>query len=263
MKKVVAIVGVLFSIVVPVQSHAADAKSLVIIDSYFDSRISGATIVCRQNLDCSATVSSIPTSLSSPVNHGDLMVEVAKKQSNNINIIALRSAYSTKTSVNEMSGVDFLEALNWVNNNSSNVGAVSISRYFNAPSGCLPSSVNAASVGGVTVLDKKIRDMIAILKVKGIPVFASTGNTSGKAVDYPACILDTNSVSTGALNKLGGIVSLNAFDINTDYFASASIANYSSPVFGLIPQTTSSGTVAVAAKYISGTALTKLVQINQ
>lgn len=263
MKKIVALVAVLFSVVVPVQSQAADTKALVIIDSYFDSRVSGAEIVCRPNLNCSSSVSAMVKSLSSPVNHGNLMVEVAKKQSPTLRIIGLRSANSTKTSVSEMNAGDFLEALTWVNDNSSTVGAVSVSRYFNAPKGCAPSSINTAPYGGVAIVDSKIRSMIASLKSKGIPVFASTGNTFGKAVDYPSCILDTNSVSTGAVNKLGSIVSSNAFDINTDFFANATIYNYESPVFGLIPQTTSSATAAIAAKYVSGAVLTKVVQVNK
>jgi uncharacterized lipoprotein NlpE involved in copper resistance len=44
MKKIVALVAVLFSVVMPVQSQATDAKSLVIIDSYFDSRVTTSAI---------------------------------------------------------------------------------------------------------------------------------------------------------------------------------------------------------------------------
>ena len=39
MKKIVALVAVLFSVVVPVKSQAADSKSLVIIDAYFQSAV--------------------------------------------------------------------------------------------------------------------------------------------------------------------------------------------------------------------------------
>ena len=47
MKKIVALVAVLFSVVVPVQSQAADAKSLVIIDSYFQSNVVGSFNVAK------------------------------------------------------------------------------------------------------------------------------------------------------------------------------------------------------------------------
>lgn len=263
MKKIVALVAVLFSVVVPVQSQAADTKALVIIDSYFDSRVTGAEVVCRQNLDCSVTSLPASTSLSSPINHGVGMVEVAKRQSNSIKIIALRSATATKKSANELNAGDFIEALTWVNNNSSVVSAVSVSRYFNGTKPCSPSSTGTAPYGGVAKADQKIKTLISELKLKNIPVFASTGNTFGKSVDYPACILDTNSVSTGGFNKNNIIVSANAFDANTDFFASSNLYNYESQVFGFIPQTTSSATVAVAAKYVSGQELTKIVQVNK
>jgi hypothetical protein len=261
MKKIVALVAVLFSVVVPVQSQAADSKALVIIDSYFDSRVTGAEVVCRQNLDCSVTSLPVSTSLSSPINHGVGMVEVAKRQSASIKIIALRSATATKKSANELNAGDFIEALTWVNNNSSRVGAVSVSRYFNGTKPCSPSSTGTAPYGGVALADAKIKSLISSLKAKGIPVFASTGNTFGKAVDYPACILETNSVSTGDYNKSNVLVSANAFDSNTDFFATSTVYNYSSSVFGLLPQTTSSATAAVAAQYVAGNQLTKIVQV--
>lgn len=262
MKKIVALVAVLFSVVVPVQAQA-DSKALVIIDSYFDSRVTGAEVVCRQNLDCSITSLPVSTSLSSPINHGVGMVEVAKRQSQSIKIIALRSATVTKKSANELNAGDFIEALTWVNNNSSVVSAVSVSRYFNGTKPCSPSSTGTAPYGGVALADAKIKALISSLKAKGIPVFASTGNTFGKAVDYPACILDTNSVSTGDYNKSNVLVSSNAFDLNTDFFATSSVYSYSSSIFGLLPQTTSSATAAVAAQYVAGSQLTKIVQVTR
>lgn len=263
MKKIVALIVVLFSVVVPVQSQAADTKALVIVDSYFDSRVTGAEVVCRQNLDCSTSISVLPSGLSNPANHGVGMVEVAKRQSSLIKIIALRSSSATRSVVSEMNAGDFLEALTWVNNNSDKVSAVSVSRYFNGNKPCSPSSTGTAPYGGVSGTDAKIRALISTLKSKGIAVFASTGNTFGKPVDYPACILDTNSVSTGSYNKSGSIVSANAFDVNTDFFATSEVYNYSSSVFGLLPQTTSSATAAVAAQYVAGNQLTKIVQVTR
>ena len=46
MKKIVALVAVLFSAVMPVQSQATEKKSLVIIDSYFDSRVVSGNVTC-------------------------------------------------------------------------------------------------------------------------------------------------------------------------------------------------------------------------
>lgn len=268
MKKIVVLAAMLFSIVVPVQSQAADQKALVIIDSYFDSRITGTTIVCAPMIDCSTTAKS-STSVSDNANHGNAMVEVAKKQGVS-NIIALRSGVTNKMSQNGklstpngVSPGNFIDALIWVNNNSSTIGAVSFSRNLNPNSGdgkCSPSATDSR-FGNVAATDAKIRSLISELNNKGIPIFVSTGNNKGKPVDYPACILETNSVSVGGINKNGVVVSSFQVDSNTDYLASSSVYSYKSTLFGLIPNTTSAGTVAVAAQYISGNQLNKIVTV--
>lgn len=257
MKKVIALISVLFSIVVPVQSQAADQKALIIIDSYFDSRATGATIVCAPTINCSTTAKP-STLVGDNTNHGDAMVEVAKKQGA-INIIALRSGATPTSDVN---AGNFIEALQWVDNNSSNVGAVSISRFFNGTSPCSPASINTAPYGGVAKADLKIKSLIVSLKAKGIPVFASTGNKGAtKPVDYPACILDTASVTA---NNYASATS----DVNTDYIGSLPSSTYSylgTIVWdknSLIPQTTSSATAATAAKWVvTGGFIGKLVSV--
>ncbi len=260
MKKMLVVFAMLFSVIVPINANAETPKSLVVIDSYFDSRAVGAKIICIPTVNCS-TVYKPATSLSDDTNHGVAMVEVAKKQSPVLNIIALQSAANPTSGVNAGT---FIEALKWINNNSDNIGAVSVSRRFNGTTACTPATVNTANYGGVVEADKTIRSLITSLKQKGIPVFAATGNIKGKTVDYPACILDTNSVSVGSINKSGLIVSSYQYDTNTDYFVSGSVYSYKSTVFGLIPNTTSSATAAIAAKYVSGQQLSKinLVQSN-
>lgn len=257
MKKFVTLVAVLFSIVVPVQAQA-ETKSLVIIDSYFDSRATGATIVCAPTLNCS-TIAKPSTSVGDNTNHGDAMVEVAKKQGAT-NIIALRSAATPTSDVN---AGNFIEALTWVNNNSSTVGAVSFSRYFNGTKSCSPASTNTANYGGVSGADLKIRSLIIELKNKGIPVFASTGN-NGKtgSVNYPACILDTSSVTANNYSQATS-------DTNTDYVGSlpSVMCVYTGTIKWstntLIPQTTSSATAAVAAKWVvSGAFVDKIVSVQ-
>lgn len=247
MKKIVAVLAVLFSIVVPVQSQAADAKSLVIIDSYFDSRAVGANIVCAPTINCSTTAKP-STSVSDNTNHGNAMIEVAKKQSSTIKIIALRSAATPTSDVN---AGNFIEALKWVNNNASTVGAVSFSRFFNGTKTCSPSSTNTANYGGVVGADAQIRSLISELKNKGIPVFISTGNKGKTAsVDYPACITDSASVTANNYTQATS-------DANTDYIGSlpSVICSYNGTIVWskntLIPQTTSSATAATAAKWVA------------
>jgi hypothetical protein len=264
-KKFIALIVVLFSVAVPVNSVAADQKALVIIDSYFDSKVSAPNITCitLQNVTCTDIVTAKSTSLASDINHGNAMAEVAKKQNPNMSIILLRSASVSATTVNPVNAGNFIDALRWVAANSSKVGAVSFSRYFNGQSGCSPATVNTAGVyGGVIQADKTIRELIASLNTKGIKTFVATGNTKGTKIDYPACIAETVSVSSGSLNKSGTMVSNYAWDLNTDFFADYNVLGYKSAILGVIPQTTSSATVAVASQYLSGITLTKVVKVN-
>jgi hypothetical protein len=263
MKKIVALVAVLFSVIMPVQAHGADEKALVIIDAYFDSKVSGSNITCvvvSTNAPCTDVVTITSTLPGNVINHGNAMVEVAKLQNPNIKIIALRSAPASAKSVSDVTPAMFISALQWVDSNSQKVKAVSFSRYFNhATKPCMPttSTPYTPETGNAA-----IQSLIASLDSKGIKVFASTGNTKGTKVDYPACILATNSVSSASLNKAGALVSNFAYNADTDYFADYSVLNYKSVVFGLIPQTTSSATAAVAAQYVGGTVLTKVNKVN-
>lgn len=253
MKKVLAAFVLLFSIVTPIQSQATETKSLVIIDSYFDSRVASSNVLCVvvvTKAPCTDVVKKFPSSLSDNLNHGNAMVEVAKKQNTSLKIIALRSSPSPQSDVTPAT---FIDALRWVDINSAKVSAVSFSRFFNNPSKpCMPS---ASAPYTPDTADKEIKRLISVLKSKGIPVFASTGNAPKKTVDYPACIADTNSVTSPG----------NISDINTDFSVDlqrTNGANFISNVFGLIPLTTSSATAAVAAQWVSLSNLpTGLVEI--
>lgn len=267
MKKTIIIIGAILASLSVTPVQAAPSKALVIIDSYFDSRVTGGNVYCTtlQDKVCEDVVlkTAIPASLSSSINHGNAMAEVAKKQNADLPIILLRSTVPGPRYVSEVNAGNFIDALNWVSRNSSKVGAVAVSRYFNGNGPCTPASVNTAAYGGVAKADATIRSLILSLKASGIKVFVSTGNTRGTKIDYPACITDTESVSVGGQNKLGAIVSSFAADANTDYFVSSSVYSYKSPVLGLIPNTTSAGNVAVAAKYVSGLLDNKFVNVLQ
>jgi hypothetical protein len=254
MKKLIALIAVLFSVIVPVQSQAADQKALVIIDSYFDSRVTGGNVSCitLTGAACVDVVTSIPASLSSDVNHGNAMVEVAKKQNSALSIIALAATVPSNKSVSAVNAGNFIDALRWVDANSSKVSAVSFSRYFNGTKSCSPASTNTITYGGVSGADKTIRSLITSLSSKGIPVFVSTGNKTGSVIDYPACIKETVSVSVGETNKSGVVVSGFALSPDTDYVATSNVYSYVSTKLGLIANTTSAGTAAVAATFSTG-----------
>ena len=259
MKKVALAVAVILGFVVVQPVQAADNKALVIIDSYFDSKVNAPNVKCitLTSTACTDIVTITSPSLANAINHGNAMAEVAKKQSNNTPIILLRSVTVSAKSVPEVNAGNFIDALNWVNNNSSMVGAVSVSRFFNGNRECSPNSINTAPYGGVAKADATIRSLISTLKSKNIPVFVSTGNAPKTKVDYPACITDTVSVTSPG----------NVSDANTDVSASlnnnAGVWNFNSTVLGSIPQTTSSVTAAVAAQYLMTNVLpSKVVQVN-
>ena len=258
MKKTAIILGAILASLSLSPAQAAETKSLVIIDSYFDN-----ASVCVAISGCNITLASKPTLISNPANHGNGMVEVAKRQNPDLKIVTVRSANTTAKATNEMTTGDFVRALTWVNNNSSSVGAVSISRAFNGNKKCYPNTAGTAEFGGASKADQIIRSLIASLSSKGIPVFAATGNKFGAPVDYPACLVETNSVSVGGLNKSGTVVSAFSFDTNTDYFVSSSVYSYKSPTMGLLPNTTSAGTAATAAKFVSGLLDNKFVNVVQ
>jgi len=247
MKKVALAVAVILGFVVVQPVQASNQKALVIIDSYFDSKVSAPNIKCitLTNTNCTNVVTVSNPSLSHAINHGNAMAEVAKKQSASVPIILLVSAAVSSKSVAEVNAGNFIDALNWVNANSNTVGAVSVSRFFNGNKECSPATTNTAPYGGVGKADQTIRSLIATLKSKNIPVFVSTGNAPKTKVDYPACIEDTVSVTSP------GNVSDASTDVNGSLDNNAGVFNFNSPVLGLIPQTTSSVTVAVATQYLS------------
>jgi hypothetical protein len=249
MKKIaVGFAAVMFSTMVLVPSEATTPKALVIIDSYFDSKVNAPNIKCvtTKNVPCTDVVVAKNASLSHDINHGNAMVEVAKKQSTSVPITLLIPTSPSKNSVSAVNVGHFIDALTWVNNNSTTVGAVSVSRFFGNPkSTCAPANVNAAPYGGIAKADATARSLIATLKSKNIPVFVSTGNAPKTKVDYPACIADTVSVTSP------GNISDASTDVNGSLDNNAGVFNFNSPVLGPIPQTTSSVTVAVATQYIA------------
>ena len=265
MKKIISIAAsavIALSFVTPAQ--AEESKSLIIIDSYFDvSKIAGnVELVCVAVSGCDLTPTP-QSGFSDAYNHGTAMAEVALKQNPNLKLVLVRAASATKNSrtgvvsISTLNGNDLLKSLSYAVSRSD-VGAVSFSYNLSGNKTCSLSTTGGVNV---RVVEPQIQSTISSLKTKGVPVFSSTGNKAGAAVNYPACIQDVNSVGVGDLNKRGTISSVYTFDANTDYFATGSVSNYKSNVFGLIPNTTSAGNVAVAAKYLSQTLDSKFVNV--
>jgi hypothetical protein len=236
-----------------------NSKPVVIIDSYFDSRVANTTIVCIATDKCVNTAKP-SARVSDAVNHGTAMAEVARRNNPIVPLVLLRSAnVDKKGAIGILNGNDFLAALKWVDANSSTVSAVSFS-YNLSGNMSKPGDCKLSPTGLVDIYkaDPAIRATIVNLKTKGIPVFVSTGNDSNrKPVAYPACITDTVSVSTFPVGN---------YDKNTDYFGVLPEGkfNYLSVLFGLIPQTTSSANIAVATQWQKGFTVTdKIVTVTE
>lgn len=267
MKKTAIIVGALLASLSLTPAQAAETKTLAIIDSYFNtSKLTGnIENVCVAVSGCDLTPNYTSRSFSDPVNHGTAMAEIALKQNSNIKLVLIRSASAIKNartgavSISTINGNDLLKALQFVSARPD-INATSFSYNLSGNGPCSLSTIGAVNVKAV---DPQIRSAISALSSRGTPLFSSTGNKAGTAVNYPACIQDVNSVGVGDLNKKGAISSVFTFDASTDYFATGSVSNYKSGIFGLIPNTTSAGNVAVASKFISGLLDNKFVSVVQ
>jgi len=245
-------------------------KALVIIDSYFDSsKISGNVVdICIARVGCEIIPTPI-AGISSAYNHGTAMAYLARKANPDVKLYLVRASSSFKNArtgrvtINVINGNDLLNALAWVEQNLEDVSAVSFSYRISSnvrPGDCKLSAVGAVNV---RVVDPQIRSAITRLKDSGVPFFASTGNDRNrKPVDYPACIPDTMSVAAGVGSS---ILALSNHDSNTNYVGAlpANTFNYTSSVFRLIPQTTSSATVSVAALWTRNMVTDKWVSVSR
>ena len=253
MKKIVALVAVLFSVVVPVQSQAADEKSVVVIDSYFDSKSKFANVSCvvLDNSVCTDVITSFGPKMTSPENHGNQVISAAVSQNPSAKIIALRSGTVVvnkkspgKSYVNDMTAEQFLSALQWVDANKSLVGAVSFSRFFGNSSTCSASNKKT---------DASIKSIIASLKSQNILIFAAAGNHNN-AIDFPACIPDV--VSVGAAGGVNG-----NFQATTADIVVSATSYRLSPTQNIV-QSTSAATAVIASRYkLINIATTKVVSI--
>lgn len=246
MKKIVALVAVLFSVVVPVQSQAAESKSLVIIDAYFQSAIA-ANPISPTGAPCSQVKTPVKgATASSPYNHGTAMYAVAKLQNPTVSIIPICAS----SAQSDVFPSQLISSLTWVKNNKSKVDAVSISLTFNKTrTDCMPSGP-VKTVKAEQADDAAIRALINDLDASGIPVFAAAGNETNKSVSYPGCIANTKAVAHSAPNGKA----LAWSDLNTDYFVSLSADgskfNYAT-IIGLVSQSSSSATAAAASMWVT------------
>ena len=267
MKKIVAVIAVLFSVVVPVQAQAVAGERIVIIDSYFDvSKVSGSIeFKCLANDNCVNKATTKPGLAQDPVNHGTIMANIARSQNPTATLVLIQTeevSINKKTgasSISTLDGSDFIKALSWVVANKSSVTAVSFSYNLTNSNAKIGECKISAQGGAVADMDRSIKTLVSSLKSVGIPVFAAAGNDNKKPLQYPACIPDVISVGSTAKNTY--------YSIGVDVVGSITNpdgVNYSltvSPWIGSVEYTTSFATIAAASTYKANGATTKVVTV--
>lgn len=262
MKKIIALVTVLFSVVVPIQSQAAVGERIVIIDSYFDvSRVSGSVeFICLATDKCVNKATPKPGMGTDAVNHGTIMANIAREQNASATLVLIQTEeVSAKGVITTLDGSDFVKALIWTKSNTYNVSAVSFSYNLTNSNANVGECRISAAGGSVAVMDSSIKSLVSSLKASGIPVIAAAGNFNNKPLQYPACLADVISVgSTGQSSYHQNNVSILATLSNKDKTATMKTV---SPWFGSVQFTTSAATVAIAANWKSIVPSTKVVTV--
>ena len=242
MKKIVALVAVLFSIVVPVQSQAAVGERIVIIDSAFNlTQVSGSVeFVCVASDRCTNKTASNK-------DHGTQMALVARQQNPTATLVLVQAAPVSKNgAASEINLIGLISGLDFVNSNSSNVSAVSFSGRVNNTTSklsgqCFPPAV--APYTPQTGFDK-VKSSVVSLNSKGIQVYAAAGNHNN-AIDFPACVAEVVSVGSylyGKTYKTGEV------DVLTTLSTPENLSNIKGLIDGVsIDFSTSTATAALAA----------------
>ena len=217
MKKTIIAFVSLFSLIVPIQAHAATPKTMVIIDTGVD--ISHPAIknniiyeVCVSNYNScpnkqsfmegpgSATLTSDMAKVAA-WQHGTKVASAATQTDPNVKIIELRCASLLTTIFINCNNNTLATSLSWIlaNKDKFNIGAV-VSPLGSYTGGC---DLSAPYVSAINALNKA-----------GVAVIFPTGNDfKYTAIDNPAC--------------LPGVLAISAID---DKNRLALYANYSSRV---------------------------------
>jgi len=197
MKKLLIIAVALFAFIGIAPAQASNQGAVAIIDVNFESHLvdGQVTEICISSATvCSMTVVPRTASQFKTFNHGTIMADIVRANNPSAHLLLLESG-TTKTGV--ITGIQLLNALNWVSANAAQYNIKAVSFSYNAGNGerCTPASPGVRVDG----THNGIVSAIANLKANGIKFYAASGNHgSGNRIDYPACISDATAVgSTG------------------------------------------------------------------
>lgn len=200
MKKLIIALVVSLSATLASPAKAAEAKTLVIIDSGFNTQLLAGSIVeeacfieygkCPNGQASmigagAATLASTDADKDKAFNHGTTMAFIARSIDPGVRLVLVRVVgRSDKGYANTYTTRVIATALDYVAANAArlNVGAVSM-------------SIGRAYKEAACPIEASLQAKISQLKVTGIATFASAGNGSNPGkVDYPACIPDVIAV---------------------------------------------------------------------
>lgn len=201
MKKIVALVAVLFSVVSPVQANADIAPSVVVVDYLFDSKSPefSSKVVAKQCFTADKSPCVEPTFDQVYKNgdsalHGTLMATTVAKVNPNANIILITIAKVSSKGVLQAPATGqfntiMTDVLKWVAQNKATYNIASVSTSMSLE----------PNKAGTSCSSSPLTSPVATLTSSNIGVFFSAGNTgNASAVKYPACI--PGVLSIGATN---------------------------------------------------------------
>jgi hypothetical protein len=228
MQKLLIIFVAVFALIGISPAQATSEESIVIIDVNFESQLidGRVTEVCITSAYfCNSSPTPKRASEFQAFNHGTIMADIARSKNPSAHLILLESGIG-KTGV--VTGNELLLALNWVVANASqnNVRAVSFSYNSGDGSKCTPKSPGVK----VQTVHANIVKAIATLKNVGVKFYASTGNHSKTAIDYPACIPDAIAVGS---TDFAGSVQLSDIVLSGPVYSSAKLRSVRTAINGL------------------------------
>ena len=223
--KPIAVLTLLVVLVAGIVAPAGAApveKSLVIIDTGFDTSIplirdaiifescilSWYSCPNGTNFQEGSGSATLPTNISNTSNmsHGTQMASIALQTYPNLKVVLIRLiAYNSRGERLPVFDSTVVQAFKWIASKREelNIGAVAMAQGYH------PTSTSKNYCPKNLELEKLILD----LKIKNVAVFLPTGNASDKTrIDWPACI--PAAIAIGAIDSKGQIAGYSNYDRN-------------------------------------------------
>lgn len=259
--KVIAALSMAASLLT-VPANAAQSKTLVIIDSGFNTVLLKDNIVaeacfieygkCPNGQSTmtgpgAATLASTDAAKDKTFSHGTQMAMIAKTVNPGVQLVLIRIVgRSDKGFANTYTTRSVSTALAWLQNNMQlNPAAVSL-------------SVGRSYKETACPIESGLQEQVAWFKQTGVAVFASAGNGSNpNKVDYPACIPDVIAVGAtdtrysqrGVTGWIYPVMAISNGGLDLDVYALGRYSTVGLDGQPVVALGTSAATVALASKW--------------